>query len=249
MTSLPAKQLLRILRQKVGSAIGRFDLIRDGDTIAVGVSGGKDSLTLLYQLAELRRYSPVGFNLHAVMLGLTEEVATAGVEAFCRELAVPFHFIPTQISQIVFECRREKNPCSLCANLRRGALNNAAKELGCNKVALGHHQDDVIETLLISLFFEGRVYTFSPRTYLSRKDITVIRPLVLTPEAVTREVSEQFNFPVVDNCCPVNGKTKRQAMKEFIAGLEKEYPAIRSKLLSAVQNIDIDPLWQQGPGQ
>jgi len=247
MTELTAKQLLRILRQKVGNAIGRFDLISEGDNIAVGVSGGKDSLTLLYQLANLRRYSPVRYELQAVMLGLQSNVPTAGVEAFCRELAVPFHYVPTQIGAIVFEARQEKNPCSLCANLRRGALNNMAKALGCNKVALGHHQDDVIETLLLSLFFEGRVHTFSPRTFLSRKELTVIRPLVFTPEAVTRRLSELLRFPVVDYCCPASGQTQRQSMKELIASLESDYPALRRKLLSAIQNIDIDPLWGKEP--
>lgn len=245
MTVSTKKQLLRILRQRVGSAIGRFDLIDDGDAIAVGVSGGKDSLTLLYHLANLRRYSPVRYNLHAIMLGLRNGVPTAGVETFCRELTVPFHFIPTQISEIVFEQRQEKNPCSLCANLRRGALNNTAKELGCNKVALGHHQDDLIETLLLSLFFEGRVHTFSPRTFLSRKEITVIRPLIFTPEAVIHQLSELLHFPVVDYCCPVSGKTKRQTMKKFITDIEKDNPTVRNKLLSAVQNIDIDPIWHR----
>lgn len=245
MTNSSVKALLRLLRQKVGNAIGRFDLIADGDKIAVGLSGGKDSLTLLYQLAGLRRYSPVRFDLHAVMLGLREDVPTIGVEAFCRKAAVPFHFIPTQIQSIVFDYRQEKNPCSLCANLRRGALNNVAKELGCNKVALGHHLDDVIETLLLSLFYEGRIHTFSPRTYLSRKDLTVIRPLILTPESVSRQLAELLDFPVVDYCCPAAGKTKRQVMKEYIDSLEKDNPAIRHKLLSAVQNIDIAPLWHQ----
>ncbi len=238
------ERLERIIRQKTGRAIGRFALISPGDRIVIGLSGGKDSLTLVDTLSALQRYAPVPFTLQAVMLGLSEGIETVAVAEFCRVRDVPFLHSPTAIAAIVFEHRQESNPCSLCAKLRRGALNNLARELGCNKVALGHHQDDVIETLLLGLFFEGRINTFSPRSYLTRSDLTVIRPLVFVPEALIRTLAEVRQFPVTDNCCPANGRTKRQEMKELIATLAERYPNLRQKLASAVQNVDIDPLWQ-----
>ena len=182
-----------------------FDLIQDGDKIAVGVSGGKDSLVLLAALAKMRRFSEYNYEVYAVTLdpkfGGTENNYEE-VERFCRELDVPFTLIHTDIWQIVFDIRKEPNPCSLCANMRRGALHDAAKSLGCNKIALGHHNDDVIETFIMNLFREGRVGCFSPKTYRYRKDITVIRPMVLAPEYQVTACCKRNGFNVVNQNAP-----------------------------------------------
>jgi len=236
---------LETIRKRVGKAIGEFDLIAQGDKIAVGISGGKDSMTLLYILSYLKTYAPVDFTLQAVMVDMGRNSDFKAVHDYCDFLQVPFHTEKTEIAKIVFEKRQEKNPCSLCANLRRGALNNAAKNLGCNKVALGHHLDDVIETLFLGMFYEGRIHTFSPKIHLSRVDLTVIRPLVLVNEKTIIKASQDLKIPKQKANCPIEGSTKRAEMKKTIEELSKRIPNVREKMLSALRNIDVDPMWDR----
>jgi len=220
-----------------------FGLIEPGDTVLVGVSGGKDSLVLLRTLA-LYRHFAAPFTLQAATLTMgIEPFDVSGIAALCKELDVPYHVRHTQIGRIVFEERKEKNPCSLCANMRRGALNDLAVDLGCNKVALGHHRDDAIETLLLSLFYEGRLHTFLPKTYLSRKNLTLIRPLVYAPEHEVIACARRYALPVVTNPCPANGHTKRQEVKDLLGELEQRYPDIRGQVLRALQNKAQYGLW------
>jgi len=235
--------LLRPIRKKVGAAIGRFNLIEAGDTIAIGLSGGKDSITMLRVLARLQSYSPVPFSLKAVTIDMGWGTQEAYLEKLCGEFQIPFHLEKTQIADIVFNHRQEKNPCSLCANLRRGAVNNVAVDLGCNKVALGHHLDDLLETMLLSMFYEGRLHTFSPKVYLSRKDLFVIRPMILVEEAEIQAVADKLDYPLPPSGCPVDGYTKRNRMKELIRELSDEIPDLRNKMLSSLQNMDLDSLW------
>ena len=183
-----------------------FNLIENNDKIAVGVSGGKDSLSLLTLLKNFQKFSPNKFELVAIAVDLSNgEMDYSEIEKFCEKLDVEFHLIPSEVFKVVFEIRKEKNPCSLCANLRRGILNSSAKELGCNKVALGHHKDDLIETFLLSLFFESRLSTFKPKSYLSRTDLTVIRPMLYITEEEIKSLSK--DFPVIHNTCQANHNT------------------------------------------
>jgi len=223
-----------------------FGLIAEGDAIAVGVSGGKDSLLLLYCLSLYRNFCKNRFTLEAitVFLGL-EPFDVSAVKALCDQMSIPYHVIETDIGRVVFDVRQEKNPCSLCANMRRGALNNAAKALGCNKIALGHHSDDVIETFLMSLFYEGRINTFSPKTYLSRTDLTVIRPFVYLPEKDIISAAKDLVLPIITSPCPACGKTNRQKTKELITALSKDIPDIKEKLLGALANTEQYHLWEK----
>jgi tRNA(Ile)-lysidine synthase TilS/MesJ len=235
----------KLIFGKVGKAIGDFGLIQEGDRIAVGLSGGKDSSTLLYVLAGLQKYSPVKFHLQGIFLdlGFTEEIDSSPLQEFCSTLEVPLHIERTSIGKILFTERQETNPCSLCSKMRNGALHNIGKSYGCNKVALGHHLDDAIESLLLSMFYEGRIRSFLPITYLDRKDITMIRPMVYVKEEWIRQGLQEFGIPVLNNPCPVNGATKRQEVKEIIAYLEKINPDIKNKLLSSLGNIETENLW------
>ena len=232
-----AKRLYSYVRR----AVDDYGMIADGDVIAVGVSGGKDSLALLAALAGLRRFYPHPFTLMAISVDMGLPGADyTGIEAFCRELDVPYHVIPTQISEIIFDVRKEPNPCSLCAKMRRGALHKAAKALGCNKVALGHHFDDVIETFLLNLFFEGRIGTFSPVTYLSRTEITVIRPLIYMPEKEVLYYSNKASLPVVSFRCPADGNTEREEMKQLLNTLDKKHRGLRFRIFGAIQKGEVD---------
>ena len=213
----------------VRRAVDHYHMIEPGDRIAVGVSGGKDSLALLAALANLRRFYPNPFELTAITLEMGyEEMDFEPVQRFCDALAVEYIRVPTQIKQIIFDVRQEPNPCSLCAKMRRGALHEAALAAGCKKVALGHHYDDVVETYLLSLFYEGRISCFLPVTYLDRKSITLIRPLLYTPERYVRSIARRYELPVVHNPCPADGNTKRQEIKELlhqrIFGAIQRYP-------------------------
>lgn len=224
-------------------AIQEFDLIQNGDRIAVGVSGGKDSVALLVGLARLRRfigidYEVVGLTLDPQFGGMPGDYSA--IEALCKELAIPYVVKQTQIGEIVFDARQESNPCSLCARMRRGALHDTAKELGCNKIALGHHYDDVIETFLMNLFNEGRVGCFSPKTYLSRKGLWMIRPLVLAPEKEIRRAVERTGLPVVKSKCPADGYTQRQATKEFLAQKERESEGFKCRIFGALRRSGVD---------
>jgi len=234
------KKVLGCLRR----AVEDFNMIQEGDRIAVGVSGGKDSLTLLKALRLYQYFSPVSYELEAITLTMGfDGFDLTKIREFCEELGVRYTVRETLIGKIVFDVRHEKNPCSLCAKLRRGALHNTAKELGCNKVALGHHRDDVIETLFLSLFFEGRFNTFSPVTYLDRKDITLIRPLVYATEADIKGAVKRHQIPVVENPCPANGCTERAHMKRIISSIASEIPNVKDQILTALKNRNNRNLW------
>lgn len=221
---------------KIRRAVDDYDMISDGDRIAVGVSGGKDSLTLLCSLANLRRFYPKKFEVIGVSLDMGyPDVSYKGIEDMCAKLGVEYVVKKTDIAEIVFDVRNEKNPCSLCAKMRRGGVNDLAVELGCNKVALGHHNEDVIETFFLSLFYEGRLGCFSPITYLSRRDIHVIRPMIYLPEAEIRGFAKRENLPIVHNPCPMDGKSKRQDMKDFINEKVKEDKFFKTKTMHAIQ--------------
>lgn len=230
------QQLLSYTRK----AVEEYTMINEGDRIAVGISGGKDSLTLLYALHGLKRFYPQKFELCAVTVDLGySECDFTPVAELCKELDIPYHIIETDIAHILFEERKESNPCSLCAKMRKGALNQAVKELGFNKVAYAHHKDDIVETMLLSLLFEGRFYSFSPRTYLDRMDLTVIRPLMFVDEADVIGFQHKYDLPVVKSRCPIDGYTKRQYAKEFVRDLNREHPGAKQRMFTAILNGDI----------
>lgn len=235
---------LQKLLSYIRRAIDDYNMIEDGDKIAVGVSGGKDSLALLMAMKALQRFYPQHFELIgvSVSLGYTGMDFTP-VKAFCDSLGVEYHVVETDIGEIIFDERREKNPCSLCAKMRKGALHDRLEQLGCNKVALGHNRDDVIETLLMALLYEGRIYTFSPVTYLDRKKITSIRPMIYVPEKEIIGFAKSEKLPIVKNKCPADGNTRREDMKNRIAELKKDFDHLDEKLLGAVQRSFI-PGWQ-----
>ncbi len=224
-------------------ACQEFDLIEDGDKIAVGVSGGKDSLVLLAGLAGLRRFYEKKFEVVAITLDPRfggEDNDYSPVERLCEKLGVEFRLIRTDIGEIVFDIRKEPSPCSLCAKMRRGALHDAAKELGCNKLALGHNNDDALETFVMNLFHEGRIGCFAPISYLSRKDITVIRPLVFAPEFAVMSCAKRNEFEIVKSKCPADKKTARQDAKEFLANLEHENKGVKQRIFGAIRKSGID---------
>ena len=214
-------------------ACEEYSLIEENDKIAVGVSGGKDSLMLLSSLAQFRKFSPKKFTLEAIAVDLTGgKNDYSKIEEFCKELDVNLTIAPSNVFEIVFEVRKEKNPCSLCANMRRGILNSTAKSLGCNKVALGHHKDDMIETFLMSLFFEGRLSTFKPMSYLSNTDLYVIRPLIYCDEQDIIRVGN--NLPVLHNVCPADKHTERENAKSILKQLDNLYPNSKEKIFNAI---------------
>ena len=222
-------------------AIDDYEMIREGDKIAVGVSAGKDSLTLLCALAALKRFYPKKFELCAITIDMGFEGADfSAIRALCDKLEVPYTVVPTEISKIIFDVRKEKNPCSLCAKMRRGALHTAAKELGCNTVALGHHFDDVVETFMLNLFFEGRLGCFQPVTYLSRMDIRLIRPMIYMPEKDVRYFSKNAELPVINSPCPADKNTQREEMKQLLAKLDRENKGLRYRIFGAIQRGEID---------
>lgn len=231
------QKLMSVMR----AAMEKYEMIQPGDRIAVGVSGGKDSVTLLTALAEMRRFYPVPYQLEAVTLDMGFGGADyRPLQELCRRLRVRYTVKPTGIGPIIFESRKEENPCSLCARMRRGALHDAAKALSCNKIALGHHLDDAVETFYMNLFNGGRIGCFQPVTYLSRKDLTMIRPMVLAFERDVIRACRKRNLPVVKNPCPADGVTDRQKMKDLIRGLEKDYDRLRIKTIGAMQRAGLD---------
>lgn len=224
----------------VRRAVDTYNMIKENDHVTVGVSGGKDSLVLLVTLARLRGFYPKPFRLSAVTLDLGFEGMDFGpIARLCEEIGVDYRVKKTDIREIVFDIRKESNPCSLCAKLRRGALHDAALELGSRTVALGHHNDDVIDTFLMSLIFEGRVGCFSPVSYLDRKGITLIRPMIYMPERYSVGLASRLNLPVVKNSCPADGNTKRQYIKELVARLERENPGFKTRAFTAVVHGDV----------
>lgn len=225
---------------QVRRCVEDYHMIEAGDKVAVGVSGGKDSLLTLTALARLRDFYPISFQLEAITLETgTPGMSFDAVAELCRELEVPYTRIHVPVYQIVFEERKEKNPCSLCAKLRRGSLNTALTERGIHKIALGHHYDDAIETLLMNLLFEGRIGYFQPVTYLDRTGITQIRPLLYCREDDIRRTVERLRLPVVHNPCPANGSTRRQEVKDLIHQLEGRYPDIKQKLFGSLQRYPL----------
>lgn len=225
----------------VRKAVEDYNMIEEGDCVAVGVSGGKDSLVLLAALSSLSRFYPKKFNVIGLTLDMGYNLDYSQIEAFCNHYGVKYFVKNTNIKEVIFDYRKEENPCSLCAKMRRGALNDFAIEMGAKKVALGHHFDDVLETFLLSLFYEGRINCFSPITYLDRTDIYQIRPLIYTKEGDIKGAVKRNNVPVVKNPCPADGVTKRQEMKDLISMLDKSVnPGLKKRLFTAIKNSSID---------
>lgn len=235
------QQLLSYTRK----AVDEYQMIEEGDHIAVGISGGKDSLTLLYALHGLKRFYPKKFELSAITVNLGyEKFNVEPLRALCEELGVPYKVVDTEIAHILFDERKESNPCSLCAKMRKGALNDAVKEMGCNKVAYAHHKDDIIETMLLSLLFEGRFHSFSPKTYLDRMDLTVIRPMMYVDEIDVIGFQHKYNLPVQKSRCPIDGYTKREYAKNMVKQLNAEHPGARNRMFTAILNGKI-PGWPE----
>ncbi len=235
------QQVLSYVRR----AADDYHMIDEGDRIAVGISGGKDSLTLLLALHALRRFYPQRFDIHAVTVDLGfGNLDLSGIRALCGELSVPYTIVPTQIADIVFNRRKEDNPCALCAKMRKGALNDAIKAAGCNKVAYAHHKDDVVETMLMSLIFEGRFHTFAPVTYLDRMDLTVIRPLLYMGEADVMGFVNKNRIPVVKSPCPADGYTKREYVKQLLRQLNLENPGVKERMFTAIRTGSLNG-WTQ----
>lgn len=233
------KKILSLLRRCVED----YDMIQDGDRVAVGVSGGKDSLILLASLARLSQFYPKRFTVEAFTVDMgIDGMDLSPIQSFCDELGVPCHIIPTQINKVIFETRREKNPCALCAKMRKGSLHEAILAEGFHKVALGHHYDDAVETFFLSLFYEGRLSCFHPVTYLDRADVTQIRPLLYVSESMVRDATKRLDLPVVHNPCPADGNTKRQEVKDLIAELEERYPKLKEYVFSSMQRLPL-PNW------
>lgn len=238
-----SQRLNKLLFQKIRDLNLRYDLIADGDRIALGMSGGKDSLAMLSLLLNFRRYTPLRFELVPLYLDLGFGNDITALQDYCRQEGLELRTRLTDIAAIVFDLRKEPNPCALCAHLRRGALHRFAKEQDCNKVALGHHLDDVVNTWLLSLLYEGQFHVFRPKTWLDRSAITVIRPLVYIEENLLRRyVAAEALTPVV-NRCPAEGITKRTEVAAFLAQLTESYPDIRYRILSAIERIDQNSFW------
>ncbi len=225
----------------VRKAVEEYDMIENGDRVAVGISGGKDSLVLLGALASLSRFYPKKFTVLGLTLDMGYNSDYSKIKAFCESFGVEHKVKYTNIKEIIFDDRKETNPCSLCAKMRRGALNDFAIENNCNRVALGHHNDDVLETFFLSLLYEGRINCFSPVTYLDRTNIYQIRPLIFAREGDIKGVVKRLDIPVLESSCPANGNTKRQEMKDLIARIDKETnPGFKRRLFTAIKTSNID---------
>lgn len=233
------QQLMSYMR----CAMEKYNMIDDGDKVAIGVSGGKDSVAMLVGLAQLRRFYPKKFELIAVTLDPCFNDTHGDyseISRLCEELCIPYIIKRTELAKIIFQTREEKNPCSLCARMRRGALHDIAKESGCNKIALGHHMDDAAETFMMNLLNLGQIGCFSPVSYLSRKDLYMIRPMIFASEKDVKRAINKNNLPVVKSLCPVDKKTQREDVKILLNNLEKDYPALRKKIVGALQRGEID---------
>ncbi len=214
-------------------AVEDYELIQEGDKVAVGLSGGKDSLTLMTALKKYQRFAPFHFDLIAIAIDLFGgKTDYSAIQTYCDKIDVKLHIVNSHIYSVVFEKRQEKNPCSLCAKLRRGILNNTAKELHCNKIALGHHADDLVETFMLSMFYEGRLSTFEPKTYLDKVDAYVIRPLLYVREA--QIIGASKNLPILHNYCPADKHTKREYVKNLLKQINKDAPNVVEKIHSAL---------------
>ena len=240
---------MRKILSLVRRCVEDYDMIKPGDRIAVGVSGGKDSLVLLVALAQLREFYPVPYPVEAITLDMghadgREGMDFSAVAQLCRQLDVPYTILNSEIHHIIFDLRKEKNPCSMCAKMRRGALHNALVERDIHKIALGHHYDDAVETFFLSLVYEGRLSCFQPVTWLDRTQISQIRPLLYCSEALVRNTAKRLDLPVVHNPCPADGFTRRQEIKELIYELNGRYPGLKDKVFGAMQRL---PLPEWGP--
>lgn len=216
-----------------------YEMIEDGDKIAVGISGGKDSLVLLRLLAALRSYHNKKFTLQAITIDMGLGMDYSGIEEMCRELDVPYTIVKTEIGPIIFDYRKEKNPCSMCSKMRRGALNQALLDLDCNKLALGHHFDDAVETFMMSLIYEGRISCFQPVTHLDRTGVIQIRPMLYIHEKTVASFAQRENLPVLQNRCPVDKHTKREEIKDLIFSLAKDYPDLKERIFGAMQRYPL----------
>jgi len=237
----------RLLNEFTGTvrrAVDDYNMIEEGDKIAVGVSGGKDSMILLLALWHLRRFYPKPFELEAITIELGfEGMDFTPVKELCAKLEIPYTCLKTDIKEIVFDVRKEENPCSLCAKMRRGALNDAIRERGISKLALGHHFDDAVETFMMSLLFEGRISCFRPVTFLDRSGVTQIRPLVYAGEQKISNLANQLQVPVVENPCPQDKGSKRYEIKQLLKTMCENYPDMKSKVFGAMQRMPL-PGWQ-----
>lgn len=223
-----------------------YEMIEDGDKIAVGISGGKDSLVLLRLLAALRSYHNKKFTLQAITIDMGLGMDYSGIEEMCRELDVPYTIVKTEIGPIIFDYRKEKNPCSMCSKMRRGALNQALLDLDCNKLALGHHFDDAVETFMMSLIYEGRISCFQPVTHLDRTGVIQIRPMLYIHEKTVASFALRVNLPVLQNRCPVDKHTKREEIKDLIFSLAKDYPDLKERIFGAMQRYPLAAWEPQG---
>lgn len=221
-------------------AVDDFNMIENGDKIAVGLSGGKDSITLLMTLKALQRFYDKNFELIAISVNPGFDFFNSEfLEKTCNEIGVQYIEEKSHIKEIVFDIRNEKNPCSLCANLRRGILNSVAIREGCNKIALGHNEDDVLETFFLNLLYGGSINTFAPKSYMDRSDITLIRPLIYTPEKAIKTFIKKNNIAVMPKCCPMDGVSKREDMKNLIHDLQKEIPMVKTNIYGAIKRSNI----------
>ena len=231
------KRLLSFVRR----AVDDYELIDDGDKIAIGISGGKDSLVLLETMAEMRRFYPKKYEICAITIDMGFEGSDfTPIKEFCEKLNVEYAVVKTDIAKIIFDVRKEPNPCSLCAKMRRGSLHAQAQVMGCNKVALGHHYDDAIETFMMNLFFEGRLGCFSPKSYLSNRKITLIRPLLYAQEKDVIYFARKRALPVVKSLCPEDHATEREKMKQLLSSLEKENKGLKHRIFNAMSKGNID---------
>lgn len=228
----------------VRKCVQEYEMIENGDKIAVGVSGGKDSLLLLHALHGLSRFYPKEFTLHAITVDMgMPDMDFSPVIKLCDDLGISHTLVPSNLKEIIFDIRKESNPCALCAKMRRGMLHDAVKDAGCNKVALGHHFDDAVETFMLSQVYEGRISCFQPVTYLDRSDLTQIRPMLYVHESMVRGMSKKLSLPVVHNPCPADGNTKRQEIKDLLREMNQRYPGYRERIFSSMQRLPL-PGWQ-----
>lgn len=239
-----SKRLIKKIFKQVRNANLKYNLIENGDQVAVGLSGGKDSMTLLYFLWLLQKYTPLEFNVLPIHIDLGWDLNLSPLQDYCQSLGYQLLIKETNIGKVVFEIRQEKNPCALCANLRRGALNNSARSIGCNKVALGHHLDDVVSTLFLSMLYEERFEVFKPLTYLDRVDITVIRPLIYVAEKDIDLFVQTADISVVPNLCPADKKSKRNEINLLLSKIENDHPGAKRSILRSIENVNENNFWK-----
>lgn len=231
------------LMSRMRAAMEKYDMISDGDKIAIGVSGGKDSLALLYALSEMRRFYPKKYEIVAITADMRffgKKTDFSEISSLCEKLGIQHIIKETELYHIIFEIRKEKNPCSLCARMRRGILHDTAKELGCNKLALGHHMDDAAETFMMNLLSGGRIESFRPVTYLSRKDLTMIRPMIFAAEKEVASAAGKMQLPTVESPCPMDKVSNRNEMKQLLKDLETTYPSVKEKIIGGLQKSDLN---------